>query len=410
MDWLDEKAERLTKWVRNLSLRKALAVYIIICVLVVGTLYAVTMSFCDSWDRYIWDFNVSTVEIGEQGEQFQAEYSINQPRLTLTERIVVNIIDFIQSWSIFIYSLCGIIGFSLLFYNHKLRQPLRILRDATGKVGSSDLDFEINYDCRDEMGELCRSFDLMRRQLIMNNQKMWDMMEEQKRLNAAFAHDLRTPLTVLRGYTDFLREYIPEGRIAEDKMLATLSTMSGHIERLERYSNTMKEIYSFEEIEVKQTPVSRKQFFESLKEYAELLNGRESITVMLTGTLTEAAEFLYLDKSIVMEVFENLMSNALRYAGSEVQITVTVDEESKLLQLSVADDGKGFSKEALIMAARPYYTEGRDKQSAHFGIGLYISRLLCEKHGGRLTFANRLEQGAIAAASFRIDERSKGSV
>ncbi len=74
------------------------------------------------------------------------------------------------------------------------------------------LDFSCIYRSEDEMGELCDTFEQMRHQLAENQEKIEDLMEGQRRLNAAFAHDLRTPLTVLRGYTDFLSRYCPEGK------------------------------------------------------------------------------------------------------------------------------------------------------------------------------------------------------
>jgi signal transduction histidine kinase len=98
-----------------------------------------------------------------------------------------------------------------------------VLKKATEKVADNDLSVEIEYDIKDEMGELCNSFEYMRKQLVANNQKMWEMMEEQKRLNAAFAHDLRTPLTVLRGYTDFLSQYVPTGKIDDKKLISKTS-------------------------------------------------------------------------------------------------------------------------------------------------------------------------------------------
>ncbi len=66
---------------------------------------------------------------------------------------------------------------------------------------------------------LCMAFDEMRQTLYENNREMWRSLEERKRLNSAFSHDLRTPLTVLRGYTDFLEKYIPSGKVSEQKLL-----------------------------------------------------------------------------------------------------------------------------------------------------------------------------------------------
>jgi len=303
-----------------------------------------------------------------------------------------------------IYSIGGIIGVSLLFYNKKLRQPMQILKKATDQVGNSNLDFEIYYDSKDEMGDLCHSFDLMRRQLIMNNQKMWDMMEEQKRLNAAFAHDLRTPLTVLRGYTDFLSAYLPEGKVSEEKLLSTLSMMSSNIERLERYSNTMKEIHSFEDIPVQQVPISYEKLIERINELTGAMNGTNGIEVKLIEVEENRSNSLLLDEAIIMEVLENLISNAIRYAKKEVRVIITVLESEKRLSISVADDGKGFSTKDFTMATKPYYSDSTGKNTNHFGIGLYICKLLCEKHGGMIILSNSIQQGAIVTAEFNIDD------
>lgn len=101
------------------------------------------------------------------------------------------------------------------------------------------------------MGDLCRTFERTRAQLEQNHRELWRAIEERKRLNAAFAHDLRTPLTVLRGYVDFLGRYVPQGKITEEKLLSTLSTMSHHITRLEQYVATMNEAQRLDDISAK---------------------------------------------------------------------------------------------------------------------------------------------------------------
>jgi signal transduction histidine kinase len=327
-------------------------------------------------------------------------------KLTKLDRVIVEVIYFVQSWSTFFYSICGIIEVSYLFYHFKLKEPLSILKEATDKVGNNDLNIEIYYPCKDEMGDLCNSFDRMRRQLISNNQKMWDMMEEQKRLNAAFAHDLRTPLTVLRGYSDFLMEYVPEGKIDEKKLISTLSLMSNHVKRLEQYSNTMKEINSIEEIPIHQNPVDMVTLAKKIEDMVEVLNGRKEITVKFLNQNQEEIEMIYLDEAVLMEVFENLMSNALRYACVEIEVIISLNKEEGHLLLSVADDGKGFSTKDIHMATKPYYTDSTMVKASHFGIGLYICKILCEKHRGGINLANRIRKGAIVTASFSVAEKN----
>jgi len=400
VDWIDEVFEMLKNKINNLSLKKALVVYIVISLAIIGVLIAITQGICVKWDyiithKYYDEYVVDTYVVNAF---FHYDYS----RFNRTDRIMVEIIDFIQSWSIVIYSIAGIIGVSYFYYNNKLKEPLRILSEAADQVGNNNLDIEIYYDKYDEMGKLCRSFDTMRKQLIANNQKMWDMMEEQKRINAAFAHDLRTPLTVLRGYIDLLSKYIPEGKINEEKLMSTISLMSDHIRRLENYSNTMKEIGCLEEMPVKRKEIKACNMAKKLCNTVEVMNGKDGITVSFISDFVESSQLVLLDEEIVLEVFDNLVSNALRYAKSHIDIILSLSEDNEKLLLSVADDGKGFRTTDLKMATKAYYTDSKNKNSNHFGIGLYICKILCEKHNGFLTLENGMDTGAIVTAAFGV--------
>lgn len=399
MDWLDEKIDKIQIGIKNLSLKKALALYIILCIIVIGILSAVTLVLIDRWDRYIWS-QYYTAEPDNEMKAFYVYYE-DESKLKDIDKVLVEVIDFIQTWSVFFYSIGGIIGVSYLFYNHKLKVPLRILKEATDQVGNNNLSMQIVYDNKDEMGDLCRSFDSMRLQLIENNQKMWDMMDEKRRLNAAFAHDLRTPLTVLRGYTDFLNQYVPIGKVPEEKLLITLSMMSGQLGRLERYSNTMKDIDSLEEILIQKQPTKLISLFDKLENMIEIMQGEPGKQIKLTKLTTDLEDTIYVDEAIFMEVFDNMISNALRYASQEVEVHLKYVKENNQLLLIIADDGKGFSNKDLKMAARPYYT-GSEQKSEHFGIGLYICKLLCQKHGGAITLGNRINHGAIVTAAFSV--------
>ena len=158
--------------------------------------------------------------------------------------------------------LCGMLGFlcipvffiggaimsSALFYRNKLRQPLKLLNDAAARIAEDDLDFALQYDRMDEMGRLCMAFESMRASLAENNRKLWRSVEERKRLNAAFAHDLRTPLTVLKGYADMMIKFAPDENCPRGKLVATARTMSRHVLRIEGYVNSMSDIQRLEDL------------------------------------------------------------------------------------------------------------------------------------------------------------------
>ena len=148
----------------------------------------------------------------------------------------------------------GAILCAFLFFRRKLKTPIAVLSDASGRIAASDLDFTIAYDSRDEMGALCRSFETMRRALEENNREMFRQMEERRQLNAAFSHDLRTPLTVLRGHADMLLAALPDEKADRQEMVREVQTMSANIRRLERYTEAMTRLQRLEDTEVRRAP------------------------------------------------------------------------------------------------------------------------------------------------------------
>lgn len=105
-----------------------------------------------------------------------------------------------------------------------------------------------------------------------------------------------------------------------------------------------------------------------------------------------------IDKSVLFRVLENLLQNAMRYMNE--QIVVGVYQKDNLFLMSVKDDGKGFSEEDLRQATNMFY--GNEKGNEHFGIGLGVCRLLCEKHGGFLEIGNNDISGAYVIAALDI--------
>lgn len=291
---------------------------------------------------------------------------------------------------------CSVLA-SLLFYRNKLQRPVSLLHKGAEKIAANDLNFTIDYDSQDELGRLCRSYNDMRASLEQNNRKMWRFVEGRRRLNASFSHDLRTPLTVLRGYTDMLRKYIPADRYPKEKLISTVNTMSDHINRLENYVSAMNTLYRLEDITVEPRPVEGEKLAETLRSTAEILCREANMRLQFRACLDG---FLQADAEVVLQVFENMMSNAVRFANGSIEVDCARD--AKELTLVVTDDGRGFLQEDLRQAAAPYYRGRPSEEDTHFGLGLNICKLLCEKHGGYLKIANSRTSGAMVTAVFAL--------
>lgn len=277
-----------------------------------------------------------------------------------------------------VISLLCILLTGIIFYNRKLKEPLHLFDDASSRIASGDLDFSVHYDNRNEMGKLARSFETMRSALLENHREMWRMMEQRKQLNAAFAHDLRTPLTVLRGYTEYLQAYVPQKRVSEEKLLSTVQLMHAYVTRLEGYTTSMSNLQNLEEVQPHPKDVSFANLCARLQSAANMLRGTHRLRFDCEGEGS-----LCIDPNLVTQVLENLVSNASRYARAEICTNVRLD--GKTLRVTVSDDGPGFSAKMLSKGIAPY-NRRKDEEalSEHYGLGLYICSVLCERHGGSL--------------------------
>ncbi len=380
---------------RNLSLRKSLMLYVVIFVMLALILSVMTASLCNSMTNTIRDsYPISGEKFyltNEQGEQLGDGAFINDTPVPFSEQDerTIGLLALIPIIATPLYSALCIIAAALLFYRNKLKKPLAELRAASEKIANNDLDFSIEYDSKDELGQLCVSFEIMRTTLAGNFSEMWRQVEERKQLNAAFAHDLRTPLTVLKGYNEMLQT----SEHTQTKEIAV--TMGKHISRMETYVSSMSKLHRIEDTQPECKPVLLQPFLSSLYESAKIVCAQNEKGLRLQNKVSVSQ--LSLDSSFISQVCNNLISNAVRYARTTVTLSFALQDN--IFLLSVSDDGKGFDKNSLQKVTAPYFTEETD-HSEHFGLGLYICKLLCEHHGGYLKIDN-ISNGAKVSAFFK---------
>ncbi|WP_172255481.1 HAMP domain-containing sensor histidine kinase [Saccharibacillus deserti] len=317
---------------------------------------------------------------------------------TLAHKLKGGFYLFVQYTAPYAYAFILLGGSLFLFYRRRIRRPLRTLIESANRAASGDLDFRVAVCGRDEFGRIGEAFEKMRGGLERSSREVWRVAEERRRLNAAFSHDLRTPLAVLKGRIDLLADFYPSGELDREETLSAISALRRNAERLERYVASMTSVQKLDELQPQPREVELSELIEDLRETAETLSGSRTL---IFGPVLPAN--LSLDANLVARVFENLIVNTERFAAEK--ISVSFEQSVDSLRIVVSDDGPGFSAEALRRASEPYYRGDETQGDVHFGLGLYICRLLCEKHGGSLTLGNACSGGAEAAAAFKVFEQ-----
>ncbi len=294
------------------------------------------------------------------------------------------------------FVITSLLSADFLFYRWKLKKPLTELKAGAERIMHNDLDFSITPGSQDELGRLCSAFEEMRLELVKNNGELWRQMEERKRLNAAFSHDLRNPVTVLKGSAKILKKGLANGTLPSHSVLDSVSLIEEYTGRIETYIDAMSSVQRLEELKCSPQGLCLETLAKELSDCIHLLTVNSCLKI--SEQLDNRREVIWLDKAMVFNVAENLIVNAMRFAKTEIQLSLTLDSET--LVLSVQDDGPGFPQTILQRGAEPFLRgdEG-DGQSAHFGMGLYVCRLLCEKHKGSLKLQNT-SSGALITARF----------
>lgn len=283
-----------------------------------------------------------------------------------------------------------------IYYQKKLKIPIAQLQNGVEKIQEDNLDFHVEYNEDDELGELCCSMEKMRSELWQKQKALWESLEQRKLLNASVAHDIRTPITVLKGYLDYLEKMIPQDKLTEDMLLDTVSSMQGAVNRLEQYVDCVRDVEKIENIEIEKRPENVKRLLDEMRSNVQQLETNKEI--LISSNIMTMDE-VRLDKSVLFRIFENLLQNALRYAKKQVRINIS--QKKDFLILTVEDDGNGFAGKDLEKAATIFYSS--DKEGQHFGIGLSICRILCEKHGGLLSISNnKNKRGACVTAKLNV--------
>lgn len=398
MDWLEETAEKFRESLKRTSFTRSLICYLAIAL--VSAIVASTLieNVCQVWLSVLVKRYTDVIEYRIVNETSISILNTNLKGVTG----IVGIVWFFSEYS-FLLTILIFQGIAIkIFYHQRIKPPIEAIRQAIGYLSVGDYSHDIGYYGGDELGNLCSSFEEMHSQLIREKKRHWKADEKQRQINAIFAHDIRTPLTVIKGYTEMLLKYYPKGKVSEEMLMEKLETMHSQEERLLTFSKTMTTIQAMEKWELLCKWQPPEKIVKLIEQMAEGLT--ENSDIVIHTDCKGKAAWWYVDDRLLMEVCQNLLSNSMRYAKSDIQVTLT-EEENRLL-LMVQDDGVGFTEKALQKGKVTYFSEA-DNEGEHFGIGLSVCDLLCECHGGELKLVNSIQGGAIVIAEFFVLIRDK---
>lgn len=380
--------------IRNLSLKKTILLYFVISLTAAFLLSGFTVHFARNMQNKIWEKYIDYADYTDVFQQYGKKYEIeilrpNQSQMNRLDHHLSEMCDFMETYSVLIFSIVGSVVAVFFFYKNKLKTPLQELKDASQMIADNELDFHVSYENKDEMGTLCKEFEMMRSDLADNNRKMWRMIDDEKALRNAIAHDIRSPLSILRGYQEMLLEFVSAESIKTEDVIDILQTGMYQIDRIEHFTENMRKMSHLEQRKLQCSEIELSELAKKIEAEAAMLSKKESKLCKVERV--QEQNIVKVDEELVMEVTDNLLENAVRYA--QKSIALQIKKKDGFFIISVEDDGIGFV-DTEEKVTEPFYHKNPQDDLKHFGLGMYISRIFCEKHGGNLKIYNARQGGA----------------
>ena len=290
-----------------------------------------------------------------------------------------------------------IVVFTFLFsksFAKSINRPLQLLIDASQKIKEKDLDFEINYHSENELGRLCDAFSDMKEELRKSLSEQWKMEQERVEMVEALAHDLKSPISIIMGYTDSLLEHHTGNNEKLQQYLEIIRENAGKSAALVRQMQYSADLEK-SEIQLNPVPVDLAEFLKQTVHEHELEARKKEITLDLKidGNMPSA---ILIDTERLARIIDNVVSNSLQYTPNGGSIYISVKPEKEQIFYKVRDTGCGFSSKDLKKAFDKFYRgdESRQFGGSHSGLGLYIVKHLVEQLGGAVVISNVESGGA----------------
>ncbi|HBE9730338.1 TPA: HAMP domain-containing histidine kinase [Clostridioides difficile] len=275
-----------------------------------------------------------------------------------------------------------------------INQPLHLLIDASKKIKEKDLDFEIDYYSDNELGKLCSAFSEMKDELKGSLSAQWKMEQERVEMVEALAHDLKSPLSIILGYTDAL---ISNNTDDNEKLHRYLTVIRENTEKSAALVQKMQYTSDLEKsnIQLNLVPINLPEFLRQKVQDYELQAHQKEVELILKmqGNIQSPIQ---IDVDRLTRIFDNIISNSLQYTPSGGNISITVKDEKNCISYEICDSGRGFSSKDLKKALDKFYRgdEARQTKGGHSGLGLYIVKQLVEQLGGSVKIENSKSGGA----------------
>lgn len=276
----------------------------------------------------------------------------------------------------------------------KLAKPLEKLRSATNEISNGNFDSRAPIGGNDEFSILAADFNRMAEHIGNQMEELEAVAQTKQRMLDNLAHEMRTPLTSIRGYAEYMRD----ANIDESEKLEAIEYIISESERLKSIAERLLDEAFIRENQINPENVN---IGEMISETIKKLSAKASDKGVDLRSDTEEI-YLTCDKLLTELLISNLVDNAIKACDSDGVVVIGCEKENETTTISVCDNGRGMTSEQLSYITEPFYRTDKSRSRSEGGTGLGLS--LCEKiaeaHDAKLSFRSELQKGTTAFVTF----------
>lgn len=269
--------------------------------------------------------------------------------------------------------------------------PVDKMKKATRNITEGNLDFEIETETDDEFGQLFHDFDDMRKRLKMNAEEKLQFDKENKELISNISHDLKTPVTTIKGYAEGILDGVADTPEKVDKYVRTIYNKANEMNML------INELTLYSKIDTNRIPYN----FNTISVNAYFDDCAEELSMELESKNVEFGYFNYVEGDVkiiadaeqIKRVIHNIVNNSVKYMDKpKGLINLRIKDVGDFIQVELEDNGKGIAMKDLPNIFERFYRTDASRNSSKggSGIGLAIVKKIVEEHGGKI-WANSRE-------------------
>ena len=308
-------------------------------------------------------------------------------------RVHVMAKDLFISAFVILISVALVVG---LWVYRSIAVPLVKLKKATQNIKEGNLDFVLDVEGKDEFSELCQDFEEMRRRLKESTEEKSLIEKENRELNSNISHDLKTPITAVKGYVEGIMDGVADTPEKMDRYVRTIYNKTNEMDHL------INELTFYSKIDTNRIPytfnkLNVEDYFEDCSEEVGLELETRGIELVYANYV-EKDVMVIADGEQIRRVIHNIISNAIKYMDKPKGIIqIRIKDVGDFIQIEIEDNGKGIGpKDLPYIFDRFYRTDvSRNSSKGGSGIGLSIVKKILEDHGGKVWATSRLGIGTI---------------